>query len=158
MAFDYTTIPTKRSAAGILFTRDTTRDHGELLLVEPTYKPDWEIPGGAVERDESPRAAARRETHEELGLTVEPGRLLVVDWSPARGARTEGFMFIFDGPDLDPDQIRLQPEELRSLAWCTPDESDTRTAPPLARRIRSALVARKTGETLYLEDGNPTLG
>lgn len=54
----------KRMAAGALF-RDVA---GRVLLVEPTYKENWEVPGGAVEQDESPTAACRREVLEELGL------------------------------------------------------------------------------------------
>lgn len=76
---DFTaTLPRKRLAAGVLF-RDPT---GRVLLVEPTYKDHWELPGGCVEADESPFAAAARETDEELGLAVRPGRLLIVDWVP----------------------------------------------------------------------------
>jgi 8-oxo-dGTP pyrophosphatase MutT (NUDIX family) len=36
------------------------------------------VPDGAVEADESPPAV--RELKEELGLPVQPGRLLVTDW------------------------------------------------------------------------------
>ncbi|HEY9339368.1 MAG TPA: NUDIX hydrolase, partial [Kribbella sp.] len=43
-------------AAGVLFRAVD----GRVLLVEPSYKPNWEIPGGAVEADESPWAAAAR--------------------------------------------------------------------------------------------------
>ena len=50
-----------------------TDPSGQVLLVEPVYKTDWEIPGGAVEADESPRAATIRELGEELGLAVTPG-------------------------------------------------------------------------------------
>ncbi len=42
--------------AGVLF-RDV---RSRLLLVEPTYKPNWENPGGAVEVGESPWATAAR--------------------------------------------------------------------------------------------------
>jgi hypothetical protein len=48
----------KRIAAGALF-RD---EDGRVLLVDPTYKPTWDLPGGAVERKRShrtPRAAGR---------------------------------------------------------------------------------------------------
>jgi ADP-ribose pyrophosphatase YjhB (NUDIX family) len=83
--------------AGVLFTDAT----GRALMVEPTYKDYWEIVGGCVEADESPRHAAAREVKEELGRTVVPGRLLVVDWVPPRPGRTEGVMFIFDGGALD---------------------------------------------------------
>ncbi|MDN5931613.1 MAG: NUDIX hydrolase, partial [Pseudonocardia sp.] len=50
------------TAAGALFV-----DHdGQVLIVEPTYKRRWEIPGGAVQRGETPRGACERELHEEL--------------------------------------------------------------------------------------------
>jgi 8-oxo-dGTP pyrophosphatase MutT (NUDIX family) len=35
-------------------------------LLEPTYKEDWEIPGGIIEENESPREACKREVLEEL--------------------------------------------------------------------------------------------
>ncbi|RSM87614.1 hypothetical protein DMH04_11040 [Kibdelosporangium aridum] len=60
-------------AAGALF-RD---DSGRVLFVEPSYKPNWEIPGGAVEADEPPWKTASRELVEELGWTRPLGRLLV---------------------------------------------------------------------------------
>ncbi len=47
-------VATPRVAAGVLF-RDAA---GRVLLVKPTYKDGWEIPGGYVERGESPHAAA----------------------------------------------------------------------------------------------------
>lgn len=47
----------KRMAAGVLFLDSEDR----VLLVEPSYKPNREILGGAVEPDESPWATAVRE-------------------------------------------------------------------------------------------------
>lgn len=43
-------LPRKRMAASMLFSNI----EGEVLLVEPTYKQHWELPGGVVEADESP--------------------------------------------------------------------------------------------------------
>jgi 8-oxo-dGTP diphosphatase len=65
---------TPRVAAGVLF-RDAV---GRVLLVKPTYKDGWEIPGGYVEAGESPRAAAAREVKEELGLAVHLTEMLVL--------------------------------------------------------------------------------
>ena len=57
-------LPKKRMSAGALFFDEA----GRLLVVEPAYKSNWEIPGGAVELNESPRQACVREVKEELGL------------------------------------------------------------------------------------------
>jgi ADP-ribose pyrophosphatase YjhB (NUDIX family) len=51
----------KRVGAGALIT-DTA---GRVLMVEPTYKDTWEVPGGVVEAGESAVAACQRECVEE---------------------------------------------------------------------------------------------
>ena len=53
---------------------------GRILLVDPTYKPDWDLPGGMAEANEPPADALRRELREELGLGIKAGDLLCVDW------------------------------------------------------------------------------
>jgi 8-oxo-dGTP pyrophosphatase MutT (NUDIX family) len=74
------------------------RDRSDrVLLVEPSYKPNWEIPGGAVEADESPWRTATRELVEELGWDRPLGRLLVVDCVRPQDSRPEGVVFVSDG-------------------------------------------------------------
>jgi 8-oxo-dGTP diphosphatase len=129
---------------------------GRALLVEPTYKPYWEIPGGCVEADESPHTAAARELTEELGLPVQPGRLLVTDWVPPRPGRTEGLMLIYDGGVLTSEhtaQIQLPADELRTWAWCSEGEAGERLSPLLARRLQAAIQARTQNTSFYLENG-----
>jgi len=55
---------------------------GRILLVDPGYKPGWDLPGGMAEANESPAAALRRELNEELGIDLNTGPLLCVDWVP----------------------------------------------------------------------------
>lgn len=139
-----------RMAAGALFFDPGDR----LMLVEPSYKPHWDIPGGMVESGESPLAACRREVAEELGIAPPIGRLLVVDWAPQDGDKV---LYVFDGGVLAPAHragIVLQREELYGYRFFAPEEIEAVLIPRLYRRLRSALRARAEGVTLYLEHGD----
>jgi 8-oxo-dGTP pyrophosphatase MutT (NUDIX family) len=50
-------------------------EDGRVLLVRHV-EGRWQLPGGAVDPDESPAAAARRECREEASVDVELGRIL----------------------------------------------------------------------------------
>lgn len=148
----YESLPGKRVAAGLL-CRDVD---ARVLLVRPTYKTDWEVPGGLVEAGESPLAAVRREVTEELGISLDVGRLLVVDWLPVRPPKTEGLMLIFDGGLIDEGhsaRIELLAEELSE--WQFEEASKLGAYLPdfMARRVAVALRASVTGESTYLEWG-----
>jgi len=129
---------------------------GRALLVEPVYKDYWEIVGGCVEENESPRQAAIREVKEELGKAVTPGRLLVVDWVPPRQGRTEGVMYVYDGGVLDElgtAEIQVPPDELASWAWCDQEQVEQRMSELLARRVTASLRAKAQGTMFELENG-----
>ncbi|MCP2261678.1 ADP-ribose pyrophosphatase YjhB, NUDIX family [Streptoalloteichus tenebrarius] len=142
----------KRLVAGVLF-RDR---EGRVLLVEPSYKPNWEIPGGAVEADESPWAGARRELAEELGWRRPLGRLLVVDHIPAQEPLPEGVVFVFDGGVLDERDVAemvFVDGEILSASFHTMAEVRTKVKPVLADRLDAATHAVRHGETVLCEQG-----
>ncbi len=56
-------------------------ENGRVLLLRRGIEPQvgkWTFPGGYVDLGEIPAAAALRETHEEVGMRVELGRVLGV--------------------------------------------------------------------------------
>jgi 8-oxo-dGTP pyrophosphatase MutT (NUDIX family) len=147
-------LPRKRMAAGALFADPM----GRVLLVDPVYRDTWDLPGGAVEAEESPHAACRREVAEELGLDRPVGRMLAVDWVPSRPGRPEGLVVVYDGGVLraaDIDAITLADGELAGFAFVEAGEVAGRVTPLVARRIAASLDAVHTGTVASLENGSP---
>ncbi|WP_059006907.1 NUDIX hydrolase [Streptomyces specialis] len=142
-------------AAGVLFFDERDR----VLLVDPTYKPGWEFPGGVVEPGEAPARAAVREVAEELGLRLEHDpALLVVDWEPPRPPRFGGLRLLFDGGRLADDRLRdilLPVTELRGWCFAAEDGAEHLLSPGRFARLRWALRARAQGRALPLEAGVP---
>ncbi|MDQ3764705.1 MAG: NUDIX hydrolase [Actinomycetota bacterium] len=142
-------------AAGVLFFDDVER----ILLVQPTYKDHWDIPGGYVETGETPAQAAAREIREELSLEVAVGPLLVADWAP-HPDEGDKLLLIFDGGTLTAEQIdviRLRADELASYAFHNLPDTVNLLIPRLGRRVAAAVEAHRIGRTLYLERGIPHL-
>jgi 8-oxo-dGTP pyrophosphatase MutT (NUDIX family) len=61
---------------GVIFDKQ-----GRVLLVEHVFHPyaPWGLPGGWVDRGESPAETVQRELFEELQLSIEVGPILMVE-------------------------------------------------------------------------------
>jgi 8-oxo-dGTP diphosphatase len=132
---------------------------GRILVLKPTYKSGWTIPGGQIEEDgESPWEGCRREVVEETGLVVDAGRLVCVDFLRPRPRRPGGLRFLFDCGVIDADlraRLVLQEAEIEDARWATADEADGLLSGPVGRRVARGLGADRT---VYLEDGRPVPG
>lgn len=133
---------------------------GRLLVLEPTYKRGWTIPGGIMEADgETPWEACRREALEECGLDLRSGRLACVDFLRPKPGRPGGIRFVFDCGALDDAtlaSIVLQEDEIRSHRLASPPEALELLSGPLRRRVREA--TKRPRRVRYLEDGRPVDG
>ena len=68
---------------------------GERLLMTRLQARGWDIPGGHVEKGETPAETAHRELYEETGATVGRLRVLGYDKFIVHAARPEGYRYPF---------------------------------------------------------------
>ena len=147
-------VPTIPASAGAL----VRGRKGRLLILKPTYKGGWTIPGGVVEIGESPWEACRRETKEECGLDVTAGRLACVDFLRPRPGRPGGLRFLFDCGVFDEavlGTVVIQPDEIAESRLLLLKSALSLLSGPVRRRVRAACESK---HVRYLEDGRPVEG
>ncbi|MFJ6939997.1 NUDIX domain-containing protein [Streptomyces sp. NPDC101132] len=131
-----------------------------MLLVNPTYKPGWDLPGGMAEANEPPDEALSRELKEELDLDITLQALLVVDWVPPHGPWDDQLAFIFDAGTLDDDRaVHLRPhdDELSEAAFVALARARELLGNRTRTRLNAALQAVQARRPLYLHDGRHVL-
>jgi 8-oxo-dGTP diphosphatase len=101
-----------------------------VLIVQPRSG-RWQLPGGRLERGESPRRAALREVREETGLRARLGRLLGV-YPRKDGSRA----YLYEG--RAPQKGRPG-AEIRKLRWTSLRSAFQRLAGAMRRRLRDAV-------------------
>jgi 8-oxo-dGTP pyrophosphatase MutT (NUDIX family) len=141
-------LPTKRVIAqGLLRDADN-----RVLLCELVYKRDWDLPGGVVERGESPRDCLRREVLEELGIDIEVGELLTVDWLPPWAGWDDACLLMFDLGRIDAaltSRMRLQPREIAAVHWADADVARRHCRPQVADRLELATSGKPVPPFLH---------
>lgn len=142
-------LPRTRGAAAALLTDAQDR----ILLVKPTYRDGWFLPGGVIELGESPLTACVRECREELGFVPRLDGIICYDWAPPKGPVDATNVWVFAGRVTAEEVagIVLPPDELSAHRMARPAELPSLAPPHIARRIASCLAT--TGRPLYLEDG-----
>jgi 8-oxo-dGTP diphosphatase len=142
------------SAGALIYDRS-----GRLLILKPTYKSGWTIPGGVMEADgESPWEACQREVREETGLELSRGRLAAMDFRRPREGRPGGIRFLFDCGQVSDQELadlKLQPEEISESRLAPLPEALALLRGPIRRRVRAATKVRGPRALVYLENGRP---
>jgi 8-oxo-dGTP pyrophosphatase MutT (NUDIX family) len=111
-------------------------DDRRILLVSHWYAPwAWTLPGGGIQRNESPEHAAARETKEETGLTVrsiagEIGTYL------GRWGRGDRVVVYYTG-DFE-GSLSLKPNlEIKACSWFNIDTLPLEMSPANRRRVEA---------------------
>ncbi len=145
----YKNLPRKRVAAAALFLNKKD----EILIVKPSYKPNWTLPGGIVEKNESPLSGCRREVKEEIGLDIKIKDLLCVDYTHNR-EKGDALKFIFFGGILEPEKIKsikIDQKEISKYKFSRRQEAIKLLNPKAKLRVIKCLVSLKNKRSFYLE-------
>ncbi|MGH8346584.1 MAG: NUDIX domain-containing protein, partial [Pseudomonas sp.] len=140
----------KRVSAKVIM-RDQT---GRILLVNPTYKEYWDLPGGMVEANEPPRAAAEREIVEELGFQAKIGHLLEIDWIGPHGPWDDQLIFTFDGGTLANatiKELKVADNEISEFGFFSASNASRLLRKDVAQRLMRTVKSLETGRVCYLE-------
>lgn len=124
--------------AAIAFIKN---EYGNLLIVKPNYlgTDDWSLPGGVIEKGESPTEACQRECLEELNIHVTVGKLLCLEHQKATHLEGETNKFVFDCGVLLPEQqmFTLQEDELDDFAFKPLSEAMKLVSSKMRRRLEA---------------------
>lgn len=150
----YNNLPRKRLGAGALIIDSEER----ILLVKPSYKNYWHLPGGTVDDDESPRAACLRELKEEIGLEFSKAELIVVDYTyyQEEGFQREHLQFAFFCGKLSEAEnaaIKIDGEENLEYKFVNLFEALEMVGQRVRSRLPHMFQAYQDGKTIYLENG-----
>ncbi len=129
---------------------------GRLLILKPTYKKGWTIPGGQLEENgETPWEGCQREVQEECGLTIERGRLVCVDFKRPRPGKPGGLRLLFECgqlPDGELAGLVLDQGEIAEHRFADAGTAAELLSGPVSRRVGAATGSETC---VYLEEGRP---
>lgn len=155
-------IPKKRVAAiGLIFNKQ-----GQLLILNPNYTSKhlnnkWILPGGVVEKYESPLQAMVREVREELHINIRPDRCITVDYTKrmvGKNYKTEAVNFVFIYPVFTLAQIKKikpDPSEVLDFKFVTLNQAYKMLVKTSARRLKS--LGQNFKQFYYSENGQKLL-
>jgi 8-oxo-dGTP pyrophosphatase MutT (NUDIX family) len=75
------------------------RSDGRIAFVEQRHSPGWALPGGLMDRGETPSQCLVRELMEELGVALDPATLPVPHAAVNSFVRRVDVVYFIDAPD-----------------------------------------------------------
>lgn len=132
--------PKKNMASGALIFDQEDK----LLVVKPTYKSYWHLPGGVIEKEESPYCACIREVLEETNLSVFPQKLLAVNYTGIKEEGIDALVFVFKCGSIKTklkNTIRIPKDEIEDFKFINKEDIykylDERMAKVVAECLKS---------------------
>lgn len=141
-------MPSKRMSAAMLIFNE----RNEIVITNPPYKDGWQLPGGIIDENESPRTCVIREVQEELRIDVSDATMLHVAYVSNEQEQVEALHFFFDGGTLTDEELAKidpDPAEVAEVTWVHPDQFDEYMEH--ADWVRDAYQAQANTKSVYTE-------
>lgn len=85
---------------------------GKILLTQRQDVPFWVIPGGHINKKESPKVAALRELYEETGIKIKKVNLIAKYYAKNGNIKK----YLFSGQLINPTTLK-ESSEVRDIKW-----------------------------------------
>jgi len=125
-------------------------EHKQVLLVHRTDCDIWNLPGGGMERGESPWQAAIREAREETGLDVVVNKLIGVYSKPEQGDTVLLFLCSVVSGELTLN------DEARDIKYFDLNHFPKNTSPRHVERVND-YFSESRDVILKTQDGRPSV-
>jgi 8-oxo-dGTP pyrophosphatase MutT (NUDIX family) len=116
--------------------------HGRVLLVKNSYRPQLTLPGGYIRPREDRRTAAARELREEVGISVQPRRLVHAYHATHLFEHRKDTLDIYELEVDDEPRVQVDNREVVQAEFHTPDEALAMTIVPHLEDYLSQRIAR----------------
>jgi 8-oxo-dGTP pyrophosphatase MutT (NUDIX family) len=118
---------------------------GRVLLVKNSYRPQLTLPGGYIRPREDRRTAAARELHEEVGIRVQPNRLVHAYHGTHLFEHRQDTLDIYELEMDEAPSVQVDDREVVRAEFHRPDDALGMEIVPhleeyLARRIAREIV------------------
>lgn len=115
-------------------------EQGRILLVRKAYGArTWTLPGGGLDGDESPMAAAERETLEEAGLEVTVERLVGIYYHTVKGR----LVFLFEASQRGGALLATVDREVDARAYFALSQLPAEMSPSARLRVHDAALRQE---------------
>lgn len=98
------TLPSRPAGAGIVLLNSD----GKAVCVKANYKSYWTFPGGKIDDGEHPKTAAMRETAEEVGIALDPKKVIFVLTVSQLVDGVYSYYFLYEAQITDEQQTNMQ--------------------------------------------------
>lgn len=141
-------IARKRIGGGVVFLNRKN----QILLVKASYKDNWLLPGGIVDKNESPKEAAAREAQEEIGIKVRKLKLVSVFWGIDKEYDDDYLTFDFYGGVIKKEEdVKIDGDEIIDFRFVSINKLEKFVSPGTKTRIDVSLANCDFASTIYNE-------